>query len=66
MIISKIDKNSKTRKMKPTDAFVHVDDFLDVLVLTKSKIAEKIQAGRLLGLIYFMNAYKVASKVKED
>ena len=58
----KIDKNSEHREMKLKDYFIHIDDIIAVLILAKVPFARKIQAGRLLPIIYGMLGYEVATK----
>ncbi|MBR1977305.1 hypothetical protein IKA15_03390 [bacterium] len=61
-INEKIDKNSEHREMKLKDYFIHIDDIIAVLILAKVPFARKIQAGRLLPIIYGMLGYEVATK----
>lgn len=58
----KIDKNSEHREMKLKDYFIHIDDIIAVLILAKVPFAKKIQANRLLPIIYGMLGYEVATK----
>ncbi len=58
----KMDKNSPHRRMKIQDYFIHIDDIIAVLILSRIPFAKKIQAGRLLPIIYGMLGYEVATK----
>ncbi len=58
----KIDKNSEHREMKFRDYFIHIDDIIAVLILAKVPFAKKIQAGRILPIVYGMLGYEVVSK----
>ena len=58
------DKNKpqkETRKFKPTDCLVHVDDLLNLAVLTKLPIANKLQIDKLLPFIYARSGCEVAT-----
>lgn len=52
----------KERKLKPQDYFVHIDDLLALMLLTRVPIASKIHAEKILPLIYAWCGYESGSK----
>lgn len=50
------------RKLRIKDAFVHVDDFVGVLVLSKIPLADKLHVERILPFLYGMCGYEAGSK----
>ena len=61
-----IDPDMPKRKQQLKDYFVHIDDILGVLVLTKIPFADKIQAGKLLTAVYAYCGYKAGVGHKHD
>ncbi len=55
----------KERKLKLKDYFVHVDDVLALLVLSKVPIASKLHADKLLAPIYAYCGYEAGIASKE-
>lgn len=55
------DKYNKDldRKFKKKDLLVNIDDILAVLVLAKFPMADKLQAGKILPLVYTWGGYHV-------
>ncbi len=47
------------RKFRPRDLVVHVDDIVEVLVISKSSIGEKLHLNKILPLIYAWNGQEV-------
>lgn len=61
------DKEQKdTRNFKPTDCLVHVDDLLNLAVLTKIPLANKFQIDKLLPLIYARSGYEAGMAGHEE
>lgn len=57
------DKNKpekEKREFKPVDCLVHVDDLLNLAVLIKIPLANKLQVDKLLPFIYARSGYEVA------
>lgn len=57
------DKNKpekETREFRPTDCLVHADDLLNLAVLTRIPLANKLQIDKLLPFIYARSGYEVA------
>lgn len=50
------------RKLRIKDAFVHVDDFVGVLVLSKVPLADKLHVERILPFLYGMCGYEAGTK----
>lgn len=61
-----IDPDMPERKQQFKDYFVHIDDILGVLVLTKIPFADKIQAGKLLTAVYAYCGFKAGIGHKHD
>ncbi|MBR2385733.1 hypothetical protein IKA92_00370 [bacterium] len=61
-----IDPDMPERKQQLKDYFVHIDDILGVLVLTKIPFADKIQAGKLLTAVYAYCGFKAGIGHKHD
>lgn len=58
-----VDKNAEhERKLKLKDCFVHVDDFISALVLSKIPFIDKIQADKILPAIYSVCGYEAGAK----
>ncbi len=51
----------ETRNFKPADCLVHADDLLNLAVLTKIPLANKLQIDKLLPFIYARSGYEVAT-----
>ena len=49
------------RNLKPTDYFVHVDDVVGAMVLSKVPFANKLHLDKVLGAIYAHQAYEAGS-----
>lgn len=58
------DKNH--RNFKISDCFVHVDDFINLLVLTRVPFAKHLNVDKLLPFIYAKTGYETGVKKKND
>jgi len=61
MIFDKDKEKKDTRKFKPTDCLVHIDDLVNLAVLAKVPFASKFQVDKLLPFIYARTGYEVGT-----
>ena len=66
-MFDKDKKEKDIRKFKPTDCLVHIDDLVNLAVLTRIPLASKLQVDKLLPLIFARSGFEVgvAGKKKD-
>ena len=57
-IFDKDSNEIKYRKFKLGDVFVHIDDLISLLVLTKVPFAKKLQVDKILPFLYAKTGYE--------
>jgi hypothetical protein len=58
-----VDKdNQSKRKLKIKDCFVHIDDLVGALILTKIPFADKLHADKILPALYGICGYEAGTK----
>jgi len=66
LIFDKNKKNKDIRHFKITDCLVHIDDIVNLAVLTKIPLANRLQVDKLLPLIYARTGYEVGTAEKKQ
>ena len=66
VIFDKDKEKKDKRNFRVVDCFVHVDDLVNLAVLTKIPLANKLQVDKLLPFIYARSGFEAGNAKKEE